>query len=110
MLICHQNSKWGVSFFRGDFRVIREPDRIPSLHLDSTDIARLLCRVQVGEMLVVKLTEEETTCIICYNKFSSDIESKDNAVRRRLPVLSSSRCDHWCDLGGDHQQSSRALA
>ena len=47
--------------------------------------------------MLVELTDEETTCSICCSKFSSDIGSTDDEIRKHLPVLSSSKsCDHWC--------------
>ncbi|EJK44894.1 hypothetical protein THAOC_36531, partial [Thalassiosira oceanica] len=45
--------------------------------------------------MLVELTAEETTCSICCSKFSSDTGNVDDEIRRHLPVLSSSRCDHW---------------
>ena len=45
--------------------------------------------------MLVELTDEETTCSICCSKFSSDAGSADDEIRKHLPVLSSSRCDHW---------------
>ena len=47
-------------------------------------------------MMIVELGDEHTKCIICYDKFSTDVDNEDDGTRRHLPVLSSSqRCDHW---------------
>ncbi|EJK60412.1 hypothetical protein THAOC_19241, partial [Thalassiosira oceanica] len=45
--------------------------------------------------MLVELTDEETTCSICRSKFSCDTGNTDYEIRKHLPVLSSSRCDHW---------------
>ena len=45
---------------------------------------------------IVELGDEHTKCIICCDKFSSDIDNELEGITRHLPVLSSSRrCDHW---------------
>ena len=47
-------------------------------------------------MMIVELGDEHTKCIICYDKFSTDVKNDHDGIRRHLPVLSSSqKCDHW---------------
>ena len=49
-----------------------------------------------ASMMIVELGDEHTKCIICYDKFSTDVKNDHDGIRRHLPVLSSSqKCDHW---------------
>jgi len=44
----------------------------------------------------VQLDYEDTHCSICTSKFSIDMDSTDENIRKHLPVLSSSKtCDHY---------------
>jgi len=44
----------------------------------------------------LQLKYEHTHCSICTSKFSADLDSKDENIRKYLPVLSSSKtCDHY---------------
>ena len=46
--------------------------------------------------LILKLDYEHTHCSICASKFSTDTDSRDENVRKHLPVLSASKtCDHY---------------
>ena len=47
--------------------------------------------------LTLRLGYEHTHCsITCHSKFSTDTDSKDENIRKHLPVLSSSKtCDHY---------------
>ena len=46
--------------------------------------------------MTFKLDYEHTNCSICASKFSADTDSKDENIRKHLPVLSASSksCDH----------------
>ena len=53
-----------------------------------------------NKAMFVKLREDETTCSLCTNEFSTNTDSKDEEVRDRLPVISSSKtCSHYYCLG-----------
>lgn len=53
-----------------------------------------------NKIMLVQLTESETTCVLCANEFSTDTDSKDEDVRDRLPVISASKtCSHYYCLG-----------
>jgi len=48
------------------------------------------------KILSVQLDYEHTHCSICPSKFSTDLDNKDENIRKSLPVLSSSKtCDHY---------------
>ncbi|GFH47850.1 hypothetical protein CTEN210_04326 [Chaetoceros tenuissimus] len=47
------------------------------------------------DIMSVKLLEEEIKCCLCYNKFSTDINSTLPEIRRFLPVQSRAACPHY---------------
>ena len=48
------------------------------------------------KILSVRLDYKHTHCSTCLSKFSTDTDSKDENIRKHLPVLSSSKtCDHY---------------
>mmetsp|Transcript_30900 Transcript_30900/g.50464 ORF Transcript_30900/g.50464 Transcript_30900/m.50464 type:complete len:297 (+) Transcript_30900:281-1171(+) len=65
-------------------------------------------RIRTNEAVdIVVLTDGHKTCQICFNEFSFDMNSDDESIKRRLPVLSS--CDHrYCHGCVLNQQVTRA--
>jgi len=47
--------------------------------------------------LTVHISQEYTSCSICLSKYSTDLNSKDDNIRKHLPVISASSksCDHY---------------
>ena len=57
----------------------------------------------------MKLLEEEIKCWICSNKFSTDINSADEEIRKFLPVLSRAKCPHYfCQGCVENSQAAAA--
>jgi len=56
---------------------------------------------------ISELKYHHTHCSICASKFSADLDSKDENIRKHLPVLSSSKtCDHYFCYGCILQQQA----
>ena len=63
------------------------------------------------KLLTVQLSQEYTTCSICLSKYSTDINNKDDNVKKHLPVISASSksCDH-CFCHGCILKQQAAIA
>ena len=50
-----------------------------------------------SKLLTVQLSQEYITCSTCQSKYSTDINNKDDNIRKHLPVISASSksCDHY---------------
>ena len=75
---------------------MRQTEKSETAKPSITDEIRNAPTQKKSSAMIVELGDEHTRCLICCDKFSTDVNSDDDEVRRHLPVLSSSpRCDHW---------------
>ena len=78
-----------------DLENVREQKEAAETNLRNVR-ARIDHANRMPKIISFQLKYEHTHCGICLSKFSADTDSKDEEIRKFLPVLSASKtCDHY---------------